>query len=125
MAKAPILQNPVPDPEKINPKDNAELIQRGWLFFGQKNYSKALNDFSAALNHEPDNPDLLFALGLTYKSMGAVQNAVETFEKVLLHLDQYADAVEARMLLRMVHGHINQLKNGDWNLEKEIWHYVR
>ena len=125
MAKAPIFQSHVPDPEKITPQSNAELIQRGWLFFGKQNYAKALDDFSAALNHDPDNPDLLYALGLAHKCSGAPQKALETFEKVLLHLDKYEDAVEARMLQRMIHGHINQLKNGDWNLEKEIWHYVR
>ena len=125
MAKAPLIPPSAPDPEKIVPQNNEELIQRGWLFYGQQNYAKALDDFSNALNKDPENPDLLFGLGLAYKASGAAPKAIETFEKVLLHIDKYQDAVEARMLQRLIHGHINQLTNGDWNLEKEIWHYVR
>jgi len=125
MAKAPLKPPSVPEPEKMNPQNNEELVQRGWLFFSKQNYGKALDDFSNALIKDPDNADIIFALGLTYKANGAAQKAVETFEKVLLHMDHYRDPVEARMLTRLVHGHINELKNGDWNLEKEIWHYVR
>ena len=125
MAKTPIKQAVAPDPEKIEPKDNEELVQRGWLYYGKQNYDKALDDFSKALIKDPENPDILYALGLAYKGSGASAKAIETFEKTLLYLEKYQDPVKARMLLRLLHGHINQLKNGDWNLEKEIWHYVR
>jgi tetratricopeptide (TPR) repeat protein len=125
MAKAPLTPPSAPDPEKIDPQDNEELVQRGWLFYGRQNYGKALDDFSRALIKDPDNPDILYAIGLTNKASGAVPKAIEYFEKVLLHMDKYEDPVEGRMLQRLIHGHINQLTNGDWNLEKEIWHYVR
>jgi tetratricopeptide (TPR) repeat protein len=125
MAKAPLISASAPDPDKMDPKDNEGLVQRGWLYYSKQSFNQALDDFSNALNKDPDNPDTIYALGLAYKASGAAQKAIETFEKVLLHLDKYQDAVEARMLLRLVHGHINQLKDGDWNLEKEIWHYVR
>ncbi|MGD0002660.1 MAG: tetratricopeptide repeat protein [Anaerolineaceae bacterium] len=125
MAKPPLITSSAPDPDKINPKDIEELVQRGWLYYGNQKYDQALADFSKALIKEPDNPDIIYALGIAYKASGSAQKAIETFEKALLHLDKYQDAVEARMLLRLIHGHINQLKNGDWNLEKEIWHYVR
>jgi tetratricopeptide (TPR) repeat protein len=125
MAKAPIMPSRELDPEKMNPQTNEELVQRGWSFYGKQNYAKALDDFSNSLIKDPDNPEIIFALGLAYKASGSAQKAIETFEKVLLHMDHYQDPVEARMLLRLIHGHINQLKNGDWNLEKEIWHYVR
>jgi tetratricopeptide (TPR) repeat protein len=125
MAKAPIFTQIIQDPEKMDPKDTQELVQRGWLFYGKQYYDKAIDDFSSALLKDPDNPDTIYALGLAYKTSGYSQKAIDTFEKVLLYLDKYQDAVEARMLLRLVHGHINQLKSGDWNLEKEIWHYVR
>ena len=125
MAKAPLMPPSTPDPKKMNPQDNEELVQRGWLYYGKQNYDKALDDFSKALIKDPENPDIIYALGLAYKASGSAQKAIETFEKALLQLDKYQDAVEARMLLRLIHGHINQLKIGDWNLEKEIWHYVR
>jgi tetratricopeptide (TPR) repeat protein len=125
MAKAPLIPPSAPDPEKINPQDNEELVKRGWLFYGRQNYDRALDDFSKAEGQDPENPDIIYAIGLTYKASGAGKKAIENFEKVLLHMDKYSDPVEARMLLRLIHGHINQLTKGDWNLEKEIWHYVR
>jgi tetratricopeptide (TPR) repeat protein len=118
MAKAPVVPASAPDPEKIDPQDNEELVKRGWLYYGKQNYTKALVK-------DPENPDIIYALGLTYKASGAAQKAIETFEKVLLYMERYPDPVEGRMLLRLIHGHINQLTIGDWNLEKEIWHYVR
>ncbi len=125
MAKAPLTTPLAPDPEKIDPKDNEELVKRGWLYFGRQNYDRALDDFSKAVDKDPENPDIIYALALSYKASGAVQKAIETFEKVLLYMDRYPDPVEGRMLQRLIHGHINQLTGGDWNLEKEIWHYVR
>jgi tetratricopeptide (TPR) repeat protein len=125
MAKAPLTPPSAPDPEKIDPQTNEELVDRGWLFYGRQNYDRALDDFSKALTKDPENPDVIYALGLSYKASGAKQKAIETFEKVLLYMDRYKDPVEGRMLQRLIHGHINQLTGGDWNLEKEIWHYVR
>ena len=125
MPKAPLTTPSAPDPEKINPQNNEELVKRGWLYYGRQNYDKAIDDFSKALDKDPENPDIIFALGLAYKGSGATQKAIETFEKVLLFMDKYPDPVEGRMLQRLIHGHINQLTSGDWNLEKEIWHYVR
>ena len=125
MPKAPLMPPSAPDPEKMDVQNNDQLVQRGWLYYGIQKYDKAVDDFSKALLKDPDNPDIYYALGLTYKASGSAQAAIETFEKVLLYMDHYQDPVEARMLQRLIHGHINQLKNGDWNLEKEIWHYVR
>jgi tetratricopeptide (TPR) repeat protein len=125
MAKAPLAPPSTPDPEKIDPQDNEELVKRGWLFYGKQNYDRAIDDFSKALIKDPENPDIIYALGLSYKASGDAKKAIETFEKVLLYMERYPDPVEGRMLQRLIHGHINQLTNGDWNLEKEIWHYVR
>ena len=73
----------------------------------------------------PDNPDIYYALGLNYKASGNNIKALESFNNAIKVLDRLEDHVRARMLLRLIHGQINQIKDGDWNLEKEIWHYVR
>ena len=82
-------------------------------------------DLLKALDETPDNPDILYALGLNYKADGNIKKAVESFTNATEFLDKLEDHVRARMLLRLIHGQINQIKDGDWNLEKEIWHYVR
>jgi len=125
MAKKPIPEPKVPDPAQIKPKNNDELIERGWLFYSHKNYTNAEIDLLKALDESPDNPDILYALGLNYKADGKNNKALESFNNAAGVLDKLEDHVRARMLLRLIHGQINQIKDGDWNLEKEIWHYVR
>jgi tetratricopeptide (TPR) repeat protein len=125
MAKTPIIKTDVPDPALLNPKSNDELIERGWLFYSHKEYTKAEIDLLKALDETPDNPDILYALGLNYKASGNNMKALESFENATRVLDKLEDRVRARMLLRLIHGQINQIKDGNWNLEKEIWHYVR
>jgi len=125
MAKTPIIETTVPDPAVMKPQNNDELIERGWLYYSHKNYAKAEMDLLKALDETPDNPDILYALGLNYKADGNIKKAVESFTNATEFLDKLEDHVRARMLLRLIHGQINQIKDGDWNLEKEIWHYVR
>jgi tetratricopeptide (TPR) repeat protein len=125
MAKTPIIKTNIPDPALLNPKNNDELIERGWLFYSHKDYEKAEIDLLKALDESSDNPDILYALGLNYKASGNNIKALESFDNATGVLDKLEDRVRARMLLRLIHGQINQIKDGNWNLEKEIWHYVR
>ncbi len=63
-----------------------------------------------------------FGLGLTLKAQDRRQECIKSFEDVLgLIGEQVEDRSRAEMLKRLAHGHINQLRNGDWGLEKEIW----
>jgi tetratricopeptide (TPR) repeat protein len=125
MAKTPIIKTNIPDPALLNPKNNDELVERGWLFYSHKDYVKAEIDLLKALDESPDNPDILYALGLNYKASGNNKKALESFDNATGVLDKLEDRVRARMLLRLIHGQINQIRDGNWNLEKEIWHYVR
>jgi tetratricopeptide (TPR) repeat protein len=125
MAKIHIPKPVIPDPETIPAKTNLEIIERGWLFYSRKSYDRAILDFLKVLETDSQDPDLLYALALSYKGTGNSSKAIEVFEKVYILLDNLDDHTKARMLQRLVHGHINQINNGDWNLEKEIWHYVR
>ena len=46
------------------------------------------------------------------------QDAVKVSEQALQHLDSIEDAVRVRMLTRLIKGHINRIKTGDWHLTK-------
>ena len=50
MAKTPIIETKVPDPALLNPKNNDELIERGWLYYSHKDYAKAEIDLLKALD---------------------------------------------------------------------------
>ena len=122
MAKHPeSSEHNVPDPEKLNPQDTADFMERGWLFYSHKQYESAVADFRFVLQREPANVDALFALGLTFKIMGNSQQALDAFSRIDDALTMIDDHQRAVMIARLAHGHLNQIKTGEWNLEKEVW----
>ena len=127
MAKPPksMIEVVLPDPKLINATTASDYIKRGWLYYSTKNYPLAESDFYKALDLDPDNPDTLYALALALKADGKSQPAIENFEKTIKVIDSFEDRVRAQMLKRLAIGHINQIKTGDWNLEKEMWHTKR
>ena len=116
-----VTEKPVPNPDSIHPNTSAEYVRRAWLYYGKQLYEKSINDFYQALVGDPDNADIEFGLGLAYKINGEKEKAADFFEKTLGLIEKMDDGVRARMLKRLTTGHINQIKTGDWNLEKELW----
>ncbi len=111
----------LPDPEKMNPQSPEDFLERGWLYYSLQKYELALADFDVALKNDPDNLDSWYALGLALKAMGDGQKAVEAFSRVD-SLTGYIDEHQKAMIIsRLAHGQINQIKTGNWNLEKEVW----
>jgi tetratricopeptide (TPR) repeat protein len=109
------------NPSSINPQTPDEFCKRGWLYYGRGEFSRAEADFVTSLEKEPDNPEYLYALGLTLKAAGSLDKALQKFEYALSLLNTLKDPVRAQVMHRLLLGHVNQLKTGDWNLEKEIW----
>ena len=116
-----VIEKKVPDPESLHPNTTIEYISRAWLYYAKHNYAQSIDDFHKALDSDSDNVDTLFGLALALKADGKKEKAVDTFEKTLTLIDILEDRIRARMLRRLTIGHINQIKTGDWNLEKEIW----
>ncbi|MDR3574754.1 MAG: hypothetical protein P4L50_12890 [Anaerolineaceae bacterium] len=116
-----LIEAEVPDPESIHPTTAEEYIRRAWLYYGKHNYEKSIDDFYEALGSDPENVDTVFGLGLALKADGNKDKSVVLFEKTLTLIDKMEDRVRARMLKRLTIGHINQIKTGNWNLEKELW----
>ncbi len=111
----------VPDPEKMNPQSMEEYLERGWLFYSLKKYELADSDFNLVLRNEPGNIDGWYALGLTLKAMGDAQRAAEAFSRIDSLIGGIDDHQKATIITRLAHGQINQIKTGNWNLEKEVW----
>lgn len=117
MAKKKPGEKPVAvDPSSITAHTTQEYANRGWLFYTQKNYPKAVDDFMAAKKQSPDNPDVLYALGLALAAGGQSQAALVAFEDCLSVLESIEDLSRKMMLRKLTKGHINRIKTGDWSL---------
>ncbi len=112
------------DPATMPAQTPADFTKRGWAYFSKQQYDLAVADFQHVLDSEATEIDTWYALGLALKSSGATTKAVSAFEKVLELIGQVTDAQRANVLGRLTRGQINQLKTGDWNLEKEVWKRV-
>ena len=66
-------------------------------------------------------------LGLVLKTQDRRQDAILAFQNVvdLLEANPIEDRSRSQMLRRLAIGHMNQLKTGDWDLEKEIWKHIQ
>jgi len=111
----------VPDPDTLNPQEMADFLERGWLYYSHQKFEAAETDFHTVLDKEPDNIDALYGLGLALKSLGKSQQALEAFEQIDYGINRIEDHQRALMISRLAHGQINQIKIGEWNLEKEVW----
>lgn len=103
------------------PQTAEEFIESGWQHYSKKEYYRAEADFQKALDLDPNNPDTVYALGMTYQASGRQAEAIRTFEKTIQMLEsaEENDFVRAHMMTRLANGHINRMKTGDWNLDAE------
>ncbi len=63
-------------------------IHRGMAFFGESNYDKALEDFTLAINLEPENPRIYFYRGVVQRFRKDLNGALVDFNRSL-ELDPY------------------------------------
>jgi tetratricopeptide (TPR) repeat protein len=110
-------------PLAAEPLDYADYYRQGWDHHVKREEEPAEASLRKALALEPESVDANYVLGLVLKSQQRGKEAIESFERVLDLLDQnkVEDRTRSAMLRRLAKGHINHLKTGDWNLEKEIW----
>jgi tetratricopeptide (TPR) repeat protein len=106
-----------------NPDSAEAHCNLAWGFYGQRQYADAIQEFRQALSLDRNLIDAHYGLGLALKESGAGQEAVPVFDTVLGLAPQLDNAVRATMLSRLAKGHINQIKSGDWKLDKELRHH--
>ena len=116
MAKKSDKQAVIVDPTTLDAHTPEELLARGWLFLTRKEYAKSEADLRGALELQPGNPEILYTLGLLLSGDNRPQEAVQAFEQTLKALDSLENIVRASMLRRLVNGHINRIKTGDWHI---------
>lgn len=121
MAKPEIKKSAVLDPLSINPENAMEYASRGWLFYSNQDFEKAIDDFHHVLEEERNDLDTWYGLGLALKAEGSANEAVAAFNRVLTLTRSEKDKQRANIIKRLATGQINHIKTGDWNLEKEVW----
>lgn len=120
MAKIASSPPPAQPDETINPTSPEDYSARGWAHYSKKEYFRAESDFQKSIELAPDNLDHVFGLGLAQQASGRPVEATETFEKLLRMLANPGpeNKVRYHMLSRLVRGHINLMKTGDWKLDE-------
>jgi tetratricopeptide (TPR) repeat protein len=104
-----------------NPVD--ELILKGWAFHAEGEQEAAEKSFRTAYEKDANSLEALYGLALVLKSQGRRRDSIKVFEQVIELIENkvMADKVRGTMLRRLAKAHVNELQNGDWNLEAEIW----
>jgi len=117
----------VVDPSTMRNLNTAdEYLQRGMAYYARKQYENAENDLRTAISLNNDLLDAYYCLGMVLKAASKKDEAIQAFEKVLdmLSKGRVKNSDQLAMLRRLAKGHINFIKTGDWNLEKEIWQRI-
>ncbi len=112
------------DPASMDaPTTCDDYIKRGMAYYARKQYQEAEADLKKAISMNGDNIDSLYSLGMVLKAANRKDEAVAAFKQVISIIVSRPDAKEIKldMLRRLALGHVNELTQGDWNLEKEIW----
>lgn len=109
-------------------KTYEDYYREGWSLHGSKKDEDAAEEnFRQAIALNPKAVDAYYGLGLVLKAQDRRQEAILAFQQVvdLLATDIVEDRIRSQMLRRLSIGHMNQMKTGDWDLEKEIWKRIK
>lgn len=101
-------------------------MRRGWAYHSRDFEEKAEADFRKVLDLDSESIDGNYVLGLILKAQRRNQEAVKYFKRTYELLE--AGALEdkparSEMIRRLSLAHINDLTEGDWKLEEEIWQH--
>ena len=115
------------DPTAMSEPTTAEdFVRRGMAYYARKQYDAAVADLNKAISLNPQEREAYYALGMVLKAQEKKEEAVAAFQKTLdlIASETGASQVKTDMLRRLALGHMNEISQGDWNLEKEIWQHI-
>ena len=111
------------DPTSMGEPGTAEeYVRRGMAYYARKQFDAAVADLNKAISLNPKEREAYYALGMVRKAQEKKEEAVAAFQQALDLIASETDTnrVKADMLRRLALGHINEISQGDWNLEHEI-----
>jgi tetratricopeptide (TPR) repeat protein len=95
----------------LSPNDPAAADTLGWIVFKRGDYSWALSLLQSSADRLPDEPEVLYHLGMTYYMMGDEVRAKRTFTRMLALPKEFSAKDEARKRLALMNldfSHPNQ-----------------
>ena len=108
-----------------DPQTAVDFFRRGMKHYARREYASAEADFSISINLDLSSIDTYYSLGMVFKAQNNKDAAIQSFQRAIdLILVNPGEKKSSRDILRrLALGHINELTQGDWNLEKEIWQH--
>ena len=80
----------------------ANFVLTGLMYYGNKDFAKAEEEFQNAVNLMPDEPDALWDLALAQEKNGKFTEAIATYDKLLKVKSDYAEAYYNRGRLKLI-----------------------
>jgi len=117
----PVDPNSMGEPSAVE-----EFQKRGMAYYARKQFKEAEADLKKAVSMDGNSIDSFYSLGMVLKAMNRKEDAVAAFKQALTLISSVADENKTKydMLRRLALGHVNEMTQGDWNLEKEIWKHI-
>ncbi len=114
---------PEETPSTKQAKTYEDYFREAWLRHATKDEDAAEENFRKAIALNPQSADAYYGLGLVLKAQDRRQEAISAFQQVVDSLNPESEENRSRthILRRLAIGHMNMLRSGDWDLEKEIW----
>jgi tetratricopeptide (TPR) repeat protein len=103
-----------------------DFQKRGMAYYARKQYAQAEVDLKKAISLDSNHLDSYYSLGMVYKATDRKEEAVDAFTHVidLIQANPGVETTKNDMLRKLALGHMNEINQGDWNLEKEIWKHI-
>lgn len=116
---------PVDPVTMTTPTTSQEFFQRGMAYYARKSYAEAEQDLQQAITLDPKEIEGHYRLGMVLKALDKKEAAIQEFKTVIELLDEQTEISPTRyqIMRRLALGHMNEVSQGDWNLEKEIWQH--
>jgi tetratricopeptide (TPR) repeat protein len=109
------------------PTTAEDFVRRGMAYYARQSYAEAEKDLRQAIVLDAKNIEGHYRLGMVFKASKKKEEAINEFQTVINLLDAQTDlpASKTEMMRRLALGHMNEVSQGDWNLEKEIWQHMQ
>jgi Flp pilus assembly protein TadD len=106
---------------QTNPRDYVTVLHLAWALYAEREFAEAETSFSQCASLAPDDPEGSYGLGMALRAQSKREAAVAAFEEAARLAERLSDRTRAQMLHRLAIAHLHYLREGDWNLEKEVW----
>lgn len=93
----------------------------GWVAYGKGDYQEAIKQFDQLVMQNKNDLDAYYGLGLAHKQLKNTAKSIEAFTQAAALAAANDDREKSSMLTRLLHGHLNFMKSGDWKIGDELW----